>query len=85
MLVFDLSREETYLNINEQLENIRQASGLDEITIVANKKDLVSSKDLTAILELLPLKVDLITSAKEGENVENAFLQLASQAINKDH
>ena len=38
MFVFDLSREETYINLEAQIEVIRDLSNLKEITIVGNKK-----------------------------------------------
>ncbi|MDX6747156.1 Rab family GTPase [Polaribacter sp. PL03] len=81
MFVFDLSREETYLTIDNYLESIRHLSGLKDITIVGNKKDLLTKEELETVIETISVKIDLITSAKEDENVESAFLQLASQAI----
>lgn len=81
MFVFDVSREETYVSIENHLESIKQLSGLKEIVIVGNKKDLLSKEELETVIETVAIKIDLITSAKEDENVENAFLQLAYQAI----
>ncbi len=81
MYVFDLSREETYLTIDNYLESIRNLSGLKEITIVGNKKDLLSKEELETVINTVSVKIDLITSAKENENVESAFLELASKAI----
>tara|TARA_R110002049_G_scaffold67310_4_gene174931 strand:- start:3371 stop:3856 length:486 start_codon:yes stop_codon:yes gene_type:complete len=81
MYVFDLSREETYLTIDNYLESIRNLSGLKEITIVGNKKDLLSKEELETVINTVSVKIDLITSAKENENVESAFLELASKSI----
>ncbi|WP_439128082.1 Rab family GTPase [Polaribacter sp.] len=81
MFVFDVSREETYLTIENHLQNIKELSGLDNITIVGNKKDLLSENELKDVVQTIPVNIDLITSAKEDENVEDAFLQLAAQAI----
>ncbi|AUC83937.1 GTP-binding protein [Polaribacter sp. ALD11] len=81
MFVFDLSREETYLSIENHLESIRNLSSLKEVTIVGNKKDLLTKEELDAVIKTVSVKIDLITSAKEDDNVESAFLQLASQAI----
>lgn len=81
MYVFDLSRKETYLTIDNYLESIRNLSGLKEITIVGNKKDLLSKEELETVINTVSVKIDLITSAKENENVESAFLELASKAI----
>ncbi|WP_299670863.1 Rab family GTPase [uncultured Polaribacter sp.] len=81
MFVFDVSRIETYLNIDHHLESIKTLSGLQNITIVGNKKDLLTQEELQLVVERVSVNIDLITSAKEDENVENAFLELASQAI----
>lgn len=81
MFVFDLSREETYNTIETYLDNIKQLSGLKRVTVVGNKKDLLSKKELETVIENVSVTIDLITSAKEDENVEDAFLTLASQAI----
>ena len=81
MYVFDLSREETYVSIDNYLESIKELSGLKDIIVVGNKKDLLTEEELESVMNAVSVKIDLITSAKEDENVENAFLQLASQAI----
>ncbi|QTE22907.1 Rab family GTPase [Polaribacter cellanae] len=81
MFVFDVSREETYLSIDKHLASIKELSGLQNITIVGNKKDLLSKEELETVIDTVSVKIDLITSAKEDDNVEDAFLQLTSQAI----
>lgn len=81
MFVFDLSREETYLPLADHIASIKNLSGLKDVTIVGNKKDLLSAEELEAVKLKVSVEIDLITSAKEDENVESAFLQLASQAI----
>lgn len=83
MYVFDLSREETYINIKNQVATVKELSGLKEITIVGNKKDLVTENEINDIISKLEIAVDLITSAKDDENVEDAFTKLATQSINK--
>jgi len=81
MFVFDLSREETYLEIHKYVEDVKKLSGLKKITVVANKKDLLDDAQLSVVMSKVKIKVDFVTSAKEGENVEDAFKLLGTQSL----
>ena len=81
MFVFDLTREETYLEINKYLESIRELSGLKKITIVGNKKDLLNASELETVLSKIEITVDFVASAKQDENVEDAFKLLGEQSL----
>ena len=82
MFVFDLTREETYNDIESQVETIKNLSGLKNITDVGNKKDLLISDQIEQIKKTISISVDLITSTKEDQYVEDAFIKLAQQAKN---
>ena len=82
MFVFDLSREETYNDVGNQVEAIKKLSNLKNIMVVGNKKDLLSSSQIEQIKKSISISVDLITSAKEDEHVEDAFIKLAQQSKN---
>ena len=82
MFVFDLAREETYNDIESQVETIKNLSNLKNITVVGNKKDLLTSDQIEQIKKTISISVDIITSAKEDENVEDAFIKLAQQDKN---
>ncbi|WP_218599420.1 Rab family GTPase [Polaribacter sp. NJDZ03] len=81
MFVFDVSREETYLTIDENLNMVKELSGLQNITVIGNKKDLLTAEELESVIQKISVNIDLITSAKEDENVEDAFMKLTSLAL----
>jgi small GTP-binding protein len=81
MYVFDLSREETYLNLENQLNSVKELSGLSNLIIVGNKKDLVSQEKIEEIKNIVSVDIDLITSAKENDNVEDAFISLTQLSL----
>ncbi|UAM99753.1 GTP-binding protein [Polaribacter litorisediminis] len=81
LYVFDLSREETYLNIKNQVEMIKELSGLSTITVVGNKKDLLTADEINILKKTIEIPVDMITSAKENDQVEDAFNILAKQSL----
>ena len=81
LYVFDLSREETYVNIKNQVEVVKELSGLHAITVVGNKKDLLTADEINRIKKTIEIPVDMITSAKENDQVEDAFNILAKQSL----
>ncbi|MFX0065890.1 MAG: Rab family GTPase [Candidatus Hermodarchaeota archaeon] len=82
MLVFDLTRPNTYGELQRWAQTLKQYAPKSDLIILANKKDLTPSLDISTKLE--QLKTDLnadsyyLTSAKTGEGVEEAFHTLAS-------
>ncbi|MBL4709035.1 MAG: GTP-binding protein [Flavobacteriales bacterium] len=74
--VFDLARESTWQNMQEQVDDIKEMFPVAPFKIIGNKKDLLKPKEVEKILELLPVKCDFTSSAKTGENVERIFEEL---------
>ncbi|MFO7619356.1 MAG: Rab family GTPase [Thermoplasmata archaeon] len=79
LLVFDVTRPESL----ESLENywapeLRKVAGNIPMVFMANKCDLVKGYDASGLEKLAELYGGhyMLTSAKTGENVENAFLTL---------
>ncbi len=81
MFVFDVSREETYVDINKYIDGVRELSGLKDITVIGNKKDLLDDAALDKVLKSVEVTVDFVTSAKEDEFVEDAFTLLGEQSL----
>jgi len=89
LLVFDLSRKQTFEHVTDWLNDLRQIAEPDIVVIlVGNKADLAQEAEnkrevtkeeaqewarLNGVLEYVE------TSAKSGENVEKAFMRVAER------
>lgn len=90
LLVFDLSREHTFKEIDRWLKNLRNQVGRDiPFILIGNKSDLIPQIgeiiDRNEIQNYVKVQdaIYLDTSAKTGEKVETAFIQLTIQMIDK--
>ncbi len=79
--VFDLTREETYLNINKDLEYLNQNYPKVPTKILGNKLDLVNEKETSVHLKTNNIPFDCLTSAKTNKNVLDFFSDLAEVII----
>ena len=79
--VFDLTRPSTYKNLAQDMQTLKSILPETIIKIVGNKKDLVTEDAILAIDKELTFPVDIVTSAKTGENVEELFERLARQFL----
>jgi small GTP-binding protein len=87
ILVFDVTRKPTYENIKNWHKEITEATPTITLILVGNKIDLVEAKQVSteegqALANELGLSY-LETSAKTGENINDAFKMLALQMIKK--
>ncbi|MFW9948085.1 MAG: hypothetical protein ACFFDX_14770, partial [Candidatus Odinarchaeota archaeon] len=87
-LVFDLSRPDTFDEINQYFKEIREQSGNIPIFLVGNKNDLTKDIGETIPREKIIQKVNkyylfeyIETSALENENVERLFCRFAITAL----
>lgn len=78
LLVFDSTREETYLAIKKELEVLNSYFPDVNKLIIGNKMDLLDGDSPSFDAE-----IDLLTSAKTGHNVENAFFDLVKRIQNE--
>jgi len=88
LLIFDTTKRKTFDNCNEWIQNFRDTRGPDNpIILIANKIDLgdkilVSEEDVRQFAQ--KNNVDfLLTSAKTGQSVEQAFIDLIKKILGK--
>jgi len=88
LLIFDLSREHTFIEIDKWLKDMWKEVAVDiPFILLGNKSDLIPQIgeiiDRNEILNYVKLQkaIYLDTSAKTGEKVETAFTQLTNQMI----
>ncbi|KAI5787083.1 P-loop containing nucleoside triphosphate hydrolase protein [Geopyxis carbonaria] len=90
LLVYDVTRRETFEHVTEWLDELRSVAVPNiSIILVGNKTDLVegenegrrlvSSEEARAWAERNGLKAYVETSAKTGEQVEQAFVECAQE------
>ncbi|MHA1985455.1 MAG: GTP-binding protein [Promethearchaeota archaeon] len=88
LVVFDISRGHTFKELNDWISDLRDFAGKDiPFILIGNKADLIEDVneefDKTAAEDLAKREnsVFISTSAKTGENVENAFLNLTQKML----
>ena len=88
LVVFDVSRQQTFIELEEGLSDLRRFAGEDvPFIILGNKIDLIQEiggKYDREGAELLAKNEETYfveTSAKTGENVEESFLNLTKKMI----
>ncbi|OAA76135.1 secretion related GTPase SrgD [Akanthomyces lecanii RCEF 1005] len=88
LLVFDLSRRQTFDHVTDWLNDLRQIAEPDIVVVlVGNKADLtqeesrrqVTRKEAEEWARRNGILEYVETSAKSGENVENAFMRVAER------
>jgi Ras-related protein Rab-2A len=88
LLVYDITRRETFEHLTSWLEDARQHSSANMvIMLIGNKSDLEAKREVTAEEGLSFAKehalVFMETSAKTAANVEEAFINTAKEIYQK--
>jgi small GTP-binding protein len=88
LIVFDVTRRETFENIKNWLEEVRSVAPKIVLILVGNKIDLegqreVSREEGEKLAEDLGIPY-IETSAKTGDNIEDAFRMLALEGIKRN-
>lgn len=83
LYVVDLSLPFTWQNVESDVERIKNIAPGAVIKIIGNKKDLLSEEKLVEVVNEIPCKLTITTSALTGENIELLFNQIATEILTK--
>lgn len=87
IVVFDVTRKETFDNIENWNKEIKEASPTISLILIGNKIDLTDARQVTTEEgQALAQKLGLAyteTSAKDGTNIQDSFKMLAFQMIKR--
>lgn len=79
--VFDITREDTYQNIQKDLKYLSDNYPKVITKVLGNKLDLVNEKETKTKLEEMKVPYDCLASAKTSKNVQDFFVGLAKEIV----
>jgi len=78
--VFDMSRPETYQDIENNIFNVQKIVGSIPSIVLGNKSDLLDDTSIEDLRNNISISFN-VTSAKTGHHIEDSFLHLAQQML----
>jgi small GTP-binding protein len=79
--VTDLSRQSTFKNAQIDIAYLKELLPNAVIVVVGNKSDLIDVNIIPTIESASNVNFDFITSAKDGTNVEELFVNIAKKLL----
>ncbi|MFX1574152.1 MAG: Rab family GTPase [Promethearchaeota archaeon] len=87
LVIFDMTDKNSFEKLDEWIQDFKIARGDAPIILIGNKSDLknqikITEKEASQFAKTNGMEL-IITSAKTGENVENAFIKLTKIILDK--
>ncbi len=87
LVIFDVTQKKTFTKLNEWIQSFKEARGEQPLLLVGNKTDLANQIGVNEDVAKKFAKKNhmnvLFTSAKTGDNVEEAFNTLIKDTLEK--